>query len=87
MELTGAQYEQAKAQGKDVQHSIEGFQTDAERKIDEARREAAKKLTKAVDIVDGKTDEAAAKTKGGIWNWFGGKQAIVSKGSGDIALY
>jgi len=60
--------------------TMSGLQKDAEQTYKEAqvamadaRKETGTKLAQTVDKIDQKTDEGAAKTKSGIFSWFGSK--------------
>jgi len=58
---------------KDAEKTWEQARKEAESKLDNARKKTGTKLAQAVDTFDKKVDEGAAKTKGGIWSWFGSK--------------
>jgi hypothetical protein len=45
----------------------------AEGKFDQYRKDAADTTMKKIDAADRKVEEGAAKAKGGISSWFGGK--------------
>ena len=66
-------YEQTKAQGKEYQGQLEEYRTEAEKKLDEARKETGSRLTKAVDEFDRTVEQTASKAKSSIFSWFGNK--------------
>lgn len=65
--------EQAKAQGKDLSKNFQSYQTDAEKKLEEARKETGSRLTKVVDDFDRVVETKASQAKSSIFNWFGSK--------------
>ena len=61
----------AKATANKVDAKLEGYRTNAEKKLDEYRKEAGKDLTSAVDKFDKTVEQKAAQSKSWIGSWFG----------------
>jgi len=76
-EKLGQSFDNAVSQAKDSTHKVdaklEGYRTDAGKKIDEYRRETGDTLNKAVDKFDKSVEKGAAQSKSWISGWFGGK--------------
>lgn len=56
-----------------MQKDLEGYRTEAEKKLEEARKETGTRLTTAVNTFDKKVEEGAAKAQSSIFSWFGSK--------------
>lgn len=69
--LTWKQIEQAKAQAQDLTKNFTSYEADAERKLEQARKETGSKLTKAVDDFDRTVEATASKAKSSMFGWFG----------------
>lgn len=72
----GKQLDKAVANARDQTHKVdaklEGYRQDAEKKLDDVRRDSGAKLMGAVDKFDQKVEEGAAKSKSWLGGWFGG---------------
>jgi len=62
--------ESAKAQGRQLESSVKGYANEAERKLEQAKRDTANSLNKAVDTFDKKVEEGASQAKSGLSSWF-----------------
>lgn len=65
------QIDDAKATTNKVDAKLEGYRANAEKKLDEYRKEAGKDLTSAVDKFDKTVEQKAAQSKSWIGSWFG----------------
>ena len=65
-----AQVEQAKARGGEYQKQAESYLYDAERRLEDAKKQAMG----AVDKFDNVVETKAAQAQSGIMSWFGGKK-------------
>lgn len=74
------QLNDARSKTQELEKNIGNYASDAEKRLEEARRNAGKELNQAVDTFDKKVGDAAAKVqqsgekaKSGLSSWFGGK--------------
>jgi hypothetical protein len=65
------QIDDAKTTTNKVDAKLEGYRANAEKKLDEYRKEAGKDLTSAVDKFDKTVEQKAAQSKSWIGSWFG----------------
>jgi len=49
---------------------VKGYANEAERKLEQAKRDTANSLNKAVDTFDKKVEEGASQAKSGLSSWF-----------------
>lgn len=63
-----------KQQGNKLSSQASSYGKDAEKKLEDTRKETGASLTKAVDKFDSSVEKGASQAKSGISSWFGGSK-------------
>jgi hypothetical protein len=56
-----------------VDSKLETYRANADKKLDDLRKDTGQKLTSAVDKFDHSVEKGAAQSKSWLGSWFGGK--------------